>query len=496
MGQNQPQQRSPNALQVADASNPTIRQLSQQKVFDLLDNYLEGSELTGQRIVLDLMTMCTTRPELLKCTPQSLFRCLVFAAQHKRTFGPYGVWPVPRGQEAIPQLAYQSKNTSAREKGALDIYSEVVLDGEPFKVHRENGIIVSIDHEIDYTKRAKPDPKNVVAAWGVMPLRDGRRFYRVLAKHEIDRAHQAAASKSGPWATDYEAMVKKTVEHRMGEDFVGDFTQAGGGSYASMPQGEPEQAKMPGPDLASELFSRMEHAEPNAYERALMMVQTAQTVEQVDGLKSLPEWPGLWRDCTPEERQAIADEAKARKVALQEEAKQEQQEGQGGGDTGEAATSPGGSPDTPPPSSDEQQEQESSGGGAPEATSEAGANEEAASTPPENAGEGAPETAAEDTGPEPDDDELADSPPVFPDLPEKVAKALKDDKHNALKAVDAEIRGAWAKLGQEPGAVVDLIRKRQAEWGKSLSQAEMTLYSAFKKAALDALKAAGLPSEV
>jgi len=355
-----------NQLTVVTPQHPAVEGVVTKRVAAQMDTYLEGTELTGLKILTDMMVALTENPKLQNCSRQSLYKCALFAAKHKRSFGPYGVWMVPRDMKdkqgkvyatvAVPQLAYQSKNTSARERGAFIIQSEVVLKGEAITIHKDGAIIQSIDHEIDYFHRPKPTPANVVGAYGVVQQFDGRRFHKVLTKHDIDRSQSAAASKSGPWATDYEAMVRKTVEARMQEDYVGDFTQYGGGIAAGPPPSlEQIPESVPGKDLATEFFEREAHYEPTQYERAQAMVETARDVEAVDAIKSRPDWPDIWNGLSDGERKAVATMAKARKAELQ-------QQNDAGGDEGGSGAPPASGQPTPPASSNEPAGEESASG--------------------------------------------------------------------------------------------------------------------------------------
>ena len=155
----------PNQLVVVTERHQVIKALATPEICALLDQYLGGTPLTGKRLITDLAVQLSIKPSLLRCSLPSLFQCLTFAAQHKTTFGPYGVWIVSRDLKeddksqgakiptAMPQLSYKRKIQTAKEQGAFAVFSDVVLKGEPFVVHKDGGVITGIDF-------IKPTPLN------------------------------------------------------------------------------------------------------------------------------------------------------------------------------------------------------------------------------------------------------------------------------------------------------------------------------------------------
>src|SRR3990167_2813813 len=435
-----------NALTVADATSPVMQHVATAKVAALIDNYLIGTDLTGKRLIADLMVQMTLNPKLQRCTPQSLFQCLVFAAQRKRSFGPYGVWIVPRDVKdddgvkaltAIPQLSYQAKNTSAREKGAEQVQSEVVLKDEAFEVIRDAGVIVDIKHTIDYLSRPKPTTANVVGGWGVVAMPGGGRFFRVLTKHDLERSHTASPTRTGgPWISDYEAMCRKTIEHRMNEDF-----------------------------------------------------EVCETPEQVAALKKSEDFKSVWLKATPDERDQIGSMGQKRmatlEAAAQARAEQPAQE-QAGADTPAPMQSP--NADT---AADEL--------AARVADPAAEVQGDAAPTLPTPEAEEGQDGPQDDSHPAKDGEQAEPvAPPAFPALPAQVSKYI-NTAGSVLQRIDQEVRGQWMGLGQQPDAVAGAIKAHKNEWAKLLIKAtpgESNAFSTYQKAILAALKVAGLPCEV
>ena len=237
------------ALAVITSGSPVIRALITPESTDLLNRFLGDSGLVAEDLYTDMAAAITLKPALARCTKESLYYCLLFAAKHHASFGMYGVELVPRGIKeeddegqatgkkiptANPQLGYRYKIEAGRKKGVISHHTERVYEGEKFKVITDGGIPVSIEHEIDYTK-PRSGEKGLVAAYGIAEMENGRRCYKVLSRADIDRSKARRATKQeGVWKTDYEAQVKKTVEHRLFEFVVGNFT-FGRGSGAGQP---------------------------------------------------------------------------------------------------------------------------------------------------------------------------------------------------------------------------------------------------------------------
>lgn len=161
------------------------------------------------------LTALRTTKDLANCSPESFFGCLMQAAQLGLEVNtPHGhAWLIPRmnrGQlEATLQVGYQGMIELALRSGKVEkIWTRVVRDGDHFRV--KYGLEEDIEHEpaIDEDRETRP----ITYVYAVASLKTGGKVFEVLSRPQVDaRRARSAASKSGPWVTDYEQMVRKTA---------------------------------------------------------------------------------------------------------------------------------------------------------------------------------------------------------------------------------------------------------------------------------------------
>ena len=230
-------------MEMVTLETPIMVELASEQAKAMIGAYLKNSKFSAQELLVDLAATLTVNPKLKACTPESLLDCLLFAARHELTFGKYGVHIVPRkiGKsdtlQAMPVLAAKAREAKTKEKlGVARIICEVVREGESFKVLSDRGVVIGVEHEIDYTK-ARDDPKGLLLGYGIGVWPDDeKRFYHIVTLADINRAKDASAAQtSGPWTNkNYIKMVHKTIMNRTTEAMVGDFTVGLGGGGGSL----------------------------------------------------------------------------------------------------------------------------------------------------------------------------------------------------------------------------------------------------------------------
>lgn len=111
--------------------------------------------------------------------------------------------------EAQLMIDYKGYITLAyRSERVHNCYAELVYKNDKFTW--KNGVI---DHEIDWFG---DDRGNLVGAYAVATLSNGKQLSAVMSKKEVDSIRaRSRASTSGPWVTDYGEMAKKTVLRRL-----------------------------------------------------------------------------------------------------------------------------------------------------------------------------------------------------------------------------------------------------------------------------------------
>lgn len=122
-------------------------------------------------------------------------------------------YPVPFNNKKTGQkecqfiIGYRGMASIARRSGeVLSIDAQIVHEKDEFT------LIYGIEQSLIHEPYLDGDPGPMRGAYCVVRFKDGSYQFRYMPKSEID-AHRrrSKASSSGPWATDYEEMAKKTV---------------------------------------------------------------------------------------------------------------------------------------------------------------------------------------------------------------------------------------------------------------------------------------------
>lgn len=165
--------------------------------------------MTAERFVRIALTATTRTPALLRCTPQSVLRCLM-------DLSALGLEPdgrrahlIPYGQECTLVVDYKGIVELVLRSGDVSrIHTDVVREADEFEYDR--GVITR--HKIDFRK---PRGK-VYAAYSLVIMRDGTEATQVMSLEEIEKVRtRSRAANNGPWKTDWDEMAKKTVFRRL-----------------------------------------------------------------------------------------------------------------------------------------------------------------------------------------------------------------------------------------------------------------------------------------
>jgi recombination protein RecT len=164
---------------------------------------------TPERFMRVTLTAFNKNPSLWDCTKQSIASVVLQCAQ-------FGVEPdgrhahiIPYKGEATLQLDYKGLVALVRRSGdVVSIHADVVRKGDKFKVNL--GEITC--HEVDYSTEAG----EVYAVYATARLKDGSTQSVVLRREEVEAIRKRSRSgASGPWATDWAEMAKKTAFRRL-----------------------------------------------------------------------------------------------------------------------------------------------------------------------------------------------------------------------------------------------------------------------------------------
>lgn len=174
---------------------------------------LVPDHLTPDRLMRVAVNCVAKTPGLQACTPTSLLRSVMAAAEVG--LEPGGVlgqfYLVPFKQECTPIIGYRGLLELARRSGQVaSIRAVVVRDKDRFRM--TEGIEQVIDHE----PFLDGDAGALKYVYAVCRLKDGSVQAEVMSRAQVDAIRSRSRSgASGPWSTDYDEMAKKTVLRRL-----------------------------------------------------------------------------------------------------------------------------------------------------------------------------------------------------------------------------------------------------------------------------------------
>lgn len=174
--------------------------------------------ISPDRMIRLATTEFAKNPTLQKCTPISVFGALIQASQLGLEVGVLGqAYMVPYQNKKTGTMeaqfipGYKGLIALARRSGEVSsIETHIVYEHDEFEL--ELGIDSHLKHK-PYLEGERGAPRLV---YGVAKFKDGGHHLEWMSIAEVNkiRARSKAAS-NGPWVTDYEQMVRKTLIRRM-----------------------------------------------------------------------------------------------------------------------------------------------------------------------------------------------------------------------------------------------------------------------------------------
>lgn len=181
--------------------------------------------LTADRLIRVALTAMSKNPNLLKCTPKSLFGAVIQAAQlglepdsplghaymipYKRNFkDDKEKWHSETNIQFI--IGYRGLLDLARRSGQIEsLVAMPVYEKDQFSY--EYGTGEHLKHIPALTNRG-----NLTHVYAYAKIKDGGFIFEVMTKEQVDaiRARSKAADQ-GPWVTDYIQMARKTLIIRL-----------------------------------------------------------------------------------------------------------------------------------------------------------------------------------------------------------------------------------------------------------------------------------------
>jgi recombination protein RecT len=186
--------------------------------------------LTVDRMVKVALGATMKNPTLLQCSRESFMLAIIQAAElGLEPGGALGhAYLVPfrgaNGYECQLIPGYRGLIALARRSGEIvSLEAHSVFQRDQFRV--AYGLAPVLEHvpfmpEYDEAGNVKgdPNPGPLVAVYAVAKLRDGGTQIELMPRAEVDaikKRSQTGRNNSGPWATDYSEMARKTVVRRL-----------------------------------------------------------------------------------------------------------------------------------------------------------------------------------------------------------------------------------------------------------------------------------------
>jgi recombination protein RecT len=159
-------------------------------------------------------------PDLLECTPTSIIRSIVEAAEIglEPTGSLNRAWLVPfrenasAPKEAQLMIGYQGYADLMRDSGKIgQVWAEAVFQGDVFKVVK--GSEPRIIHEPKYETE---DPTKVTHVYAIAVFKDGTQHFEVMTRTQVELIRAKSRQKNGPtWTQNWIQMARKTAVRRL-----------------------------------------------------------------------------------------------------------------------------------------------------------------------------------------------------------------------------------------------------------------------------------------
>lgn len=169
--------------------------------------------LTPEKFARAILTQIRINPRLLSCSVDSLLTAMLESAQLglEPTLGKAHL--VPYKTECKFIIGYQGMIELAYRTGEVaNIQARVIHANDKFEF--EDGFEPRLSFVPNWG-----NPGEAVGGFAFANLKNGARIVEIMSREQIDSIRDRSAAwkrdKSGPWATDYEEMARKTLVRRL-----------------------------------------------------------------------------------------------------------------------------------------------------------------------------------------------------------------------------------------------------------------------------------------
>jgi phage RecT family recombinase len=177
--------------------------------------------MDAQRFTRVALLAVSKNPDLLECTPTSIIRSIVEAAEVglEPTGSLNRAWLVPfrenanSPKEAQLMIGYQGYADLIRDSGKITrLTAEVVYNGDIFRVYKGTET-----PRIVHTPRYKTeDPSEITYAYAVAWFADGGVQFEVMTRQQVELIRAKSRQRNGTtWTQNWPQMARKTVVRRI-----------------------------------------------------------------------------------------------------------------------------------------------------------------------------------------------------------------------------------------------------------------------------------------
>lgn len=179
-----------------------------------LDQFRQAlpSHFPADRMRRLALTAFRQNPRLRECDPASVMASIMMAAQHGLEIGVQGkAYLAPYGKECTLIVGYRGLIELVLRSGMVrTIAAHVVYHSDDFRIaYHEQVPFVHIPN------LERPDNDRIIGCYMHAVTATGEHVIEWMSKSEVDAIRNRSRSgKSGPWQTDYNEMMRKTVVRR------------------------------------------------------------------------------------------------------------------------------------------------------------------------------------------------------------------------------------------------------------------------------------------
>ena len=177
--------------------------------------------MTPDRLTRIVMTECRKTPALMKCAPESFYgavlQCAALGLEPGSALGHCYLLPFDNGKD---KSGRPSAQLIIGYRGMIDLArrSGQIVSLQAWTVHAQDtfNYQLGLNPDIEHIPASVADRGPVTHVYAVAKLKGGGVQFEVMSRAEIENVRSTSkAGNSGPWASHWEEMAKKTVIRRL-----------------------------------------------------------------------------------------------------------------------------------------------------------------------------------------------------------------------------------------------------------------------------------------